>query len=182
MGYRIHKSFIGYGKSRLCGIRIEEYWYCIADGLNPQLATERMTRRLQQPLDRNPPTFGAQDTECKLWEFQNLGKSLLSLLWRFRANVTQNRHGRYGKGKTHFVVSSSQHTGTLCKWAPTIENALSINCFLGFFIEHVNLGSSKFTTVESVYNGFGYRGNLRIMERTMKTPTFCMYYNCGIFY
>ena len=32
-------------------------------------------------------------------------------------------------------------------------------------------------TGESVYNGFGYNGNLRITERTLKTTHLCIYYN-----
>ncbi|KAF9895006.1 hypothetical protein FE257_004630 [Aspergillus nanangensis] len=43
MGYKTHNPFIGY-----------------ADGLNPVRASKRLVRWLQQPLDRNPPSFPSE--------------------------------------------------------------------------------------------------------------------------
>ncbi|KAH7144591.1 phytanoyl-CoA dioxygenase [Dactylonectria estremocensis] len=46
MGYRSAVPFIGY-----------------ADGMNPKKATRRMIRRLEQPVDCNPPTFASEPGE-----------------------------------------------------------------------------------------------------------------------
>lgn len=46
MGYRSAFPFIGY-----------------ADGMNPKKATRRMIRRLEQPVDYNPPTFASETGE-----------------------------------------------------------------------------------------------------------------------